>query len=92
MLYGMDCQMTNMNELNQNIKNIIEKIEIDEIVKNNTKNKILEVKKEQQENNEKKRIEKERIFNTEYCNQLQGELLDQISKQINIDGDSMEIL
>ena len=77
--------------INQNIKNIIEKIEIDEIVKNNTKNKILEVKKEQQEDNEKKRIEKERIINTEYCNQLQGELLDQISKQINIDGDSMEI-
>jgi len=87
--YGLPADK--YERINKNIENIIEEIEVDEIVKTNTKDKILEEKKEQQKNHEKKHIEKERIFNTEFCNQLNGELLDQIAKQITIDGDKMEI-
>ena len=72
--------------INENINSIIENIQIDETVKANTTQKILEEK-----NLNNKHIDKERIFNTEFCNQISGELFDQISKQIIIDGDKMEI-
>lgn len=72
--------------VNENINSISENIQVDEIVKTNTTNKILEAKIL-----DKKHIDKERIFNKEFCNQISGELFDQISKQITIDGDKMEI-
>lgn len=72
--------------INENINNIIEDIQIEETVKANTTQKILEEK-----NLNNKHIDKERIFNTEFCNQISGELFDQMSKQIIIDGDKMEI-
>lgn len=72
--------------INENINNIIEDIQIEETVKANTTQKILEEK-----NFNNKHIDKERIFNTEFCNQISGELFDQMSKQIIIDGDKMEI-
>lgn len=72
--------------VNENINSIIDNIQVDEIVKTNTTNKILEAKIL-----DKKHIDKERIFNKEFCNQISGELFDQISKQITIDDDKMEI-
>ena len=72
--------------VNENINSIIDNIRVDEIVKTNTTNKILEAKIL-----DKKHIDKERIFNKEFCNQISGELFDQISKQITIDDDKMEI-
>ena len=72
--------------VNENINSISENIQVDEIVKTNTTNKILEAKIL-----DKKHIDKERIFNKEFCNQISGELFDQISKQITIDGNKMEI-
>ena len=72
--------------INENINNIIEDIQIEETVKANTTQKILEEK-----NLNNKHIDKERIFNKEFCNQISGELFDQLIKQIIIDGDKMEI-
>lgn len=82
--YGLSVDK--YERINKNIENIIEKIEVNETVKHNTTQEILNEKI-----NETKHIDKERIFNRNFCNQLNGELLDQINKQITIDGDKMEI-
>lgn len=74
------------DHINENINSIEDNIQISETVKINTMNKILEEKKLSREH-----INKERIFNNEFCNQISGELFDQINKQIIIDGDKMEI-
>mgnify|MGYP004559413373 FL=1 len=78
--------------IKQNIEDIYDDLQVDDSVKINTTNKIKEKKLLQKDTEEDhKPIDKERIFNRELCNQLSGELFDQISKQIKIDDDKMEV-
>lgn len=74
------------DRINKNISEIIDDLQIDKSVKQNTTNEILKEKKEH-----KTHIRKEQIFNIELCKQISGELFDKNSKQIIIDGDKMEV-
>ncbi len=51
----------------------------------------MNIKIKEEKRLQQKHIDKERIFNTELCKQLSGELFDKVSKQITIDGDKMEV-
>ena len=82
--YGMSNDK--YERINKNIKAIQEDFYIDDCTKESTQKSIMKQKLKGV-----KQIANERIFNTALCKQLSGELFDEISQQITIDGDKMEV-
>ncbi|CZI17568.1 TPA: hypothetical protein JBC15_15480 [Legionella pneumophila subsp. pneumophila] len=74
--------------INNKINSIIDKeFSVSDLVKENTLNEIVKF----QQNNPEKKIPKERIFNKFLSEELNGQLFDEIHKQINLYEDRFEV-
>ncbi len=84
-----EIEKDKFERINQDIQRIEDnEFVVEESVKQDTSKKI-RIKKI--EVGESGRIDKERIFNRELCANKSGELLDEISKQIKLEGDKFEV-